>query len=266
MTELQKSLLEAMEQFSSYRVKNNIVDTSSKVLECEIKEIVNAMNNIYIVSYLGNSYTAFGNTGTSYEEKELVYVLVPDGDFTKTKIILGSASTDGKSSISDNNTQDIIYYECGSGDLLDLDKLEPIEMNTYIETIRDNKGTVKQNNYTITCYKEVSTLVDKDLFDENIRDEMNKYKTFCFSFDVNAVVPREMYNYSSLYGVILSIPYIDKDGISKVKTARIDTDNNFNGNPYDTNNIYSKQKVYISFEEEDTFDVNNRQSIKIDFL
>ena len=87
MNEIQNSLFEAMKQFSDYASANS---NSTLTVECDIQELVDEGRGLYRVGYLGNSFTVHtNNVNTTYSVGDKVYVLVPDGDFTKDKIIFG---------------------------------------------------------------------------------------------------------------------------------------------------------------------------------
>lgn len=87
MNNLQESILDAMKVF--------IKDSTSKlnfplVLECEIVRCSNEDEGEYEVNYLDNHFYAYGQyKGFKYNVGEVVYVLIPKGDFSKTKIIIG---------------------------------------------------------------------------------------------------------------------------------------------------------------------------------
>lgn len=101
-----------------------IADSSARnkeatlVVEAEVVEIVDAGIGIYNVKYLGNVFKASSsNVDTTYKIGDIVYILIPNGNFDNNKIIISlvnvikaSGSTKGGSNyvtISDNLIEDI---------------------------------------------------------------------------------------------------------------------------------------------------------------
>ena len=87
MNNLQESILDAMKVF--------VKDSTAKLnfpltLECEIVKCTDENKGEYEVNYLDNHFLAYCQyKGYKYNVGEIVYVLVPKGDFSKIKIILG---------------------------------------------------------------------------------------------------------------------------------------------------------------------------------
>lgn len=86
---LQDSLLQAID----YLV-NNRVDKISKdvTITATIKKVVNSLTGEYQVNYNGGFLNAYAQEGASYSENQEVYVLVPENDWSKRKLIIGKAS------------------------------------------------------------------------------------------------------------------------------------------------------------------------------
>lgn len=87
MNNLQESILDAMKVF--------VKDSTSKLnfpltLECEVIRCTDENKGEYEVKYLENNFLAYCQyKGYKYNNGDVVYVLIPRGDFSKTKIILG---------------------------------------------------------------------------------------------------------------------------------------------------------------------------------
>ena len=86
---LQDSLLQAID----YLI-NNRVDKISKdvTITATIKKVVNSLTGEYQVNYNGGFLNAYAQEGASYSENQEVYVLVPENDWSKRKLIIGKAS------------------------------------------------------------------------------------------------------------------------------------------------------------------------------
>lgn len=88
-SDLQGSLLQAID----YLVNNRINKINRDVtLTATIKKCVNSLTQEYQVNYNGGFLSAYAQEGASYGENTPVFVLVPEGDFTKRKMIIGKAS------------------------------------------------------------------------------------------------------------------------------------------------------------------------------
>ena len=86
---LQDSLLQAID----YLV-NNRVDKISKdvTITATIKKVVNSLTGEYQVNYNGGFLNAYAQEGANYSENQEVYVLIPENDWSKRKLIVGKAS------------------------------------------------------------------------------------------------------------------------------------------------------------------------------
>lgn len=86
---LQDSLLQAID----YLV-NNRVDKISKdvTITATIKKVSNSLTGEYQVNYNGGFLVAYAQEGASYSENQEVYVLIPENDWSKRKLIIGKAS------------------------------------------------------------------------------------------------------------------------------------------------------------------------------
>ena len=86
--QMQESLIDAINiLYKGAVAKENI----SKTLECVISDASERDKGIYKVDYMKNIFEVSCPLSTVYDVGDAVFVLVPDGDFSKTKIIVGSA-------------------------------------------------------------------------------------------------------------------------------------------------------------------------------
>lgn len=86
--QMQESLIDAINiLYKGAVAKENI----SKTLECIISDASERDKGIYKVDYMKNIFEVSCPLSTLYDVGDAVFVLVPDGDFSKTKIIVGSA-------------------------------------------------------------------------------------------------------------------------------------------------------------------------------
>lgn len=126
--EYQQALIESIDYLINNRVNQLSLD---KTVVATIKQCVDATANQYLLSYNGGSMYAYAQDGASYTESQTVYVLVPQGDFSQKKIIVGKASNvgeDGNINFISSALTD--YNLVGSNVLTELVDF-PIGLNTY---------------------------------------------------------------------------------------------------------------------------------------
>ena len=80
----QEALIKAIETISKSQVDSLATD---KTVTATIASCSNLLTNEYKVSYNGGIMTVYGASGKTYSKGSSVYVLIPEGDFTKKKII-----------------------------------------------------------------------------------------------------------------------------------------------------------------------------------
>ena len=85
----QESILQAIDYLVNNRIDkiNKDQTITATIANCE-----NALTQQYSVNYNGGLITAYAQEGASYKQNQEVYILVPEGDFSKRKVILGKAS------------------------------------------------------------------------------------------------------------------------------------------------------------------------------
>ena len=236
MNEIQSSLFDTMKQFSNYTKDTS---TSPVIFEGTIKEVKDAGTGIYIVEYLGNDIECYATNNMSYLVGDNVYILVPNGDFSKNKIILGLIDTREKQSFS--KVEDNIYYYPISDNLLRNNTTgltNPIELSSY-DTTNDT-------------YDLFNTVATKSLF-YNLMDSLftEGHNTFSLSFSVKTKLASEQQN-SGNYGLSIKIPLAMKTGGAGSaeeliwKEYPLDVSNML-GNPYGFND-WSLQSTYFSID------------------
>ena len=88
MNQIQNSIFEAVKLITDNSVHNS---NATITIKGEITEIVNLATGIYKAKYLSDAFTVYANANLHYSVGDIVYILIPDGDFSKDKIIVGSA-------------------------------------------------------------------------------------------------------------------------------------------------------------------------------
>lgn len=236
MNELQNSLFEAMKVFSDYTAANS---DATITIQAAITSIIDAGTGEYSVEYLGNTFSVYANSNVTYSVGDVVYVLVPDGDFSKNKVILSLVNPVAKTFINDADITKI-YYEI-SDNLIDKD-FGIIKMSSY--------GTTDVKNKDITNFGTTN-------FAKIITEYLTKYRTFSLSFMAQTSMVIDQQN-SGNYGISIDIPLRanaasgqgSKESIWKTVTLDV---GNIIGNPYRLTE-WAPQHVYFTIDEQYEYD------------
>lgn len=127
----QDALMKAIETISKSQVDNLATD---KTVTATISSCSDLLTNEYKVSYNGGIMTVYGTSGKTYAKGNSVYVLVPEGDFTKKKLIIDSASyKEDDQNISFISSIMNDYNLIGSNTLFEdkVKKVYPVGLNSY---------------------------------------------------------------------------------------------------------------------------------------
>ena len=233
MNEFQNSLLETMQMFS----KNASINaTNSPIIQGEIVSVIDAGLKTYMIKYQENEFPAITTGNIKYSIGEFVYVLVPNGDFSNDKIILGSTSPSASSLIQSGDS--LKYYDI-SENLFDKNKIV-YELNSH-----------KTEIYTIELDRMQS---------EVLEEYLKRYKTLAFGYQV--VTELAETQVGGNYGMRVNIPVLDSDDNSSVKTFTLDIDQLL-GTPYSMGE-WSPQSIFFTLE--DKYNIDTKKIITIDYF
>ena len=129
-SDLQGSLLQAIDYLVNNRIDKINKDTT---ITCTIKKCNNSLTQEYQVNYNGGFLNAYAQEGASYSDNQEVFVLVPEGDFSKKKLIIGKASKvedDGNITFVSSLMND--YNMIGKNTLDDPHKSLPQGLHSYL--------------------------------------------------------------------------------------------------------------------------------------
>ena len=236
--ELQQSMLDAMQLLSTKAA--NSTDATLTV-KCTITDIVDAGLGLYEVEYGDNKFNAYTNSNISYKVNDNVYVLVPGGDFSQQKMILGATAPAATTLITEEQSD--IYVPI-SGNLFGQDgeiELRSWEDEQYLVNINtQNFGTV-------------------------FKDYLDTYKTFLFTANIRTEIDKD-HQVKGNYGLILYLPFLSNNaaggGQAKVPVWRsynMDV-TTIQGNPYDFN-VYQKVNLYYAADETLEYDTSREPYI-----
>lgn len=230
---IQNSLYETMSLFSSH-LRDSL--TISNTIECTIAEVVDPGRGIYKVNHLDKTFNAHSSVNQTYLIGDNVYVLVPENDMTKEKVILSlvqPSTVVRNNDIEDETTMNDFHYV--SSNLLTSNS---INLHSY----RGAESVYIRQN---VCNVHLSTF--KRYIDNN--------KLLIFTAKLRTKLPFEQQR-GGEYDVSVHIPAYLKEDPSKTCfiTIRI-TSSNLLGNPYRLNSWTTQFKT-IEWPEEYDVDVS----------
>ena len=228
-TELQESILKAISA-----VADNSIDKAKTdlTIECEIEKIQNAAKGVYTVKYTENKFTAHSTNGLSYSIGDSVYVLVPQGDFSKNKVILGL--TEG--AVKEKKSQVQNHYNEISPNFLN--SLDEIQLCTYH-----------------------TQEIEYHPADEFIGTLIQPYNNFVLKMKVRTDIKEITQRMGGNYGIIIKIPIKDVETNESILVEKTLDIKNMLGNVYSFEN-YSAQTLYFSFEGQ-RYDVEHSNDFSI---
>ena len=183
MNDIQNSLFEAIKLFADNSVQNS---NATITIKAEIVDIVNPTKGIYKVKYLNDSLIAQTNSDTQYSVGDLVYVLVPDGDFSKDKIIVGAAAgQESQTTVGDT----LGYYKISDNILAGDESFS--------------------GQYELCSYKtEEKVITLNNTIKETLKEYLTLSREICFSFKIQTRLNIEQINGDKRgrYGASLIVP------------------------------------------------------------
>ena len=238
MSSLQENLLNSFEILAKGYMQQA---PGTTVIEGVIQQIVNAGTGHYIVNYLDNLLDVYANNANiQFNIGDKVYVLVPNGDFSKQKII-----------ISMSTPSTMIY------DSSEADRYMEVSDSLFNEIQEIALSTYKTENIQVKAhwYGNFSNIFPKYL---------KNYSTFLFSVDIKTEIKTEQ-QINGNYGIKLQLPFYfynsNKEKVETWKTYTLDI-NNISGNPYRLTE-WTKQNIFIQLSSEELYDEDRDPQLNI---
>lgn len=232
MTDLQNSMFEAMKVFSDYSESHS---KATVTIESIVTKIVDAALGEYMVSYLGNEFIAFAQNNGTYNVDDKVFVLIPEGNFSKTKIILSLITPSIETFINDSET---IKYNDVTDNLIESNILNSL---------------IKMTSYEITDEKTHTypIFTDKDKIPTFLQ-MLNRYKDKTFSLNMSVLTSlKPEQQMAGNYGIRLDVPVTSDNGAGtlkeEIKSFTLDVGNML-GNPYNLT-TWTNENVYFNIDK-----------------
>lgn len=236
--DLQQSLLNSIELLSQTAVSQ---DNAVKSIKATIVDIKDEGLNTYTVSYGGNQFEASATSlNVKYQTGDVVYVLIPDGDFSQKKLIMGAVIARAAMYSSSDQT------------------------NPY-RVISDNLLKTS-DNLNLKSWKDETVPISIEDFGLALSEYLQGYKTVLFSAKIRTDIDKD-HQMKGNYGLILTLPFkriISNGETEEVEKSLVMDVNTIQGNPYA---FTSEQMVSLYFDiESNLIYDNNRRPELVKFV
>ena len=222
---IQDSLLETMNIIAKANDNKNV---QTITIEAVIESVVDVEKGIYTANYLNNKIQVY-SAGSTYKEKQQVYVLVPNGDFTKKKIIISAIDDEPKDTTEQGNKEFVFASNniIADGDM-------PYSLCSY-----------KNNSFTWEALKAINSNL--------LYSYSKKQKTYKLGCHIRTSLPSEQIIKRGYY--YLKFSYSIMIGGESMPQEVILDINNILGNPYQLN-TWTEQGIIFSIPEDAEIDKN----------
>ena len=236
---------DALAESISYLVDNKVGKLDrDKTITATIVVCNNSLTHEYKVSYNNGFFNAYASGDATYRQNQLVYVLVPEGDFSKRKMIIGQATMlDNDENITFVSSLINDYNTIGDNVIEDENGLYPFGLHSYL---REDYQLVYDRDLAIEHPEVPQVSVDMDKFNNYIKDA----EALLIEGTFQTRLPKEHRNSKSgVYGVQFVLAFKDRSANDTIKymTYTLDT-NNMTGNPM----LYNTQTDQYSIFPIDT--------------
>lgn len=211
----------------------NIVDNTlsqsqyDKTIQGTIQKITDLTLSKYLVKYQDSSFEAISaDKNTVFQRDDLVYVLIPNGDFNKDKTIIGKV---GGNIIRNPNVYSTGDTYIKTGEILNNEK------NTFsLCSYYGNQEKVlfdKENNINLLGFKE-----------DILLEQLQFSDTFILEFQLKTELKRSQRTQGN-YGIKILAIIENEIGQTMEKNLIFDI-NNINGNPYNISTFTTQIKLF----------------------
>lgn len=226
MNSISEQLLSAMEVISNEAVSKLKYD---KTVQTEIYSIVNLDTGEYKVRYLGNVFSAFASDLTeTYKVEDIVYVNVPEGDFSNKKMITSKVSS---SSLS-------------YGQMVSLTN----SMTDVSPNLLSLYGSNVSNEYGVVAGAPLNSGLDQDVIFDGTEGYHGLFAQYAKQYELIKIQGSFLTTFHSdhvkgNYGIRVEFYTKSEDIVS----YSLDL-SSFNGDPYSLS-VYSPQSVVVKAQQ-----------------
>lgn len=242
MANLQDVVLEAVDTIVSNRIEQIATD---KTVTATVAGCTNSLTGEYLVSYNGGKLKAYAQEGNTYTQGQSVYVLVPEGDFTKKKNIVGVAqAAEDDNNISFVSSAISNYNLIGRNCLSDKNKVTPAGLRSY-----------KKEDYKVLYKKDEDVSGSKPKFlsidTQELENNIKQAEAVLIEASFRTSLPREhKLTKTGEYGITFILAFKDGDatddkGQALVKKLSYTIDSNsMTGSPLQYQSYFDQYQIF----------------------
>lgn len=242
MANLQDVVLEAVDTIVSNRIEQIATD---KTVTATVAGCTNSLTGEYLVSYNGGKLKAYAQEGNTYTQGQSVYVLVPEGDFTKKKNIVGVAqAAEDDNNISFVSSAISNYNLIGRNCLSDKHKVTPAGLRSY-----------KKEDYKVLYKKDEDVSGSKPKFlsidTQELENNIKQAEAVLIEASFRTSLPREhKLTKTGEYGITFILAFKDGDatddkGQALVKKLSYTIDSNsMTGSPLQYQSYFDQYQIF----------------------
>lgn len=242
MANLQDVVLEAVDTIVSNRIEQIATD---KTVTATVAGCTNSLTGEYLVSYNGGKLKAYAQEGNTYTQGQSVYVLIPEGDFTKKKNIVGVAqAAEDDNNISFVSSAISNYNLIGRNCLSDKNKVTPAGLRSY-----------KKEDYKVLYKKDEDVSGSKPKFlsidIQELENNIKQAEAVLIEASFRTSLPREhKLTKTGEYGITFILAFKDGDatddkGQALVKKLSYTIDSNsMTGSPLQYQSYFDQYQIF----------------------
>lgn len=242
MANLQDVVLEAVDTIVSNRIEQIATD---KTVTVTVAGCTNSLTGEYLVSYNGGKLKAYAQEGNTYTQGQSVYVLIPEGDFTKKKNIVGVAqAAEDDNNISFVSSAISNYNLIGRNCLSDKNKVTPAGLRSY-----------KKEDYKVLYKKDEDVSGSKPKFlsidTQELENNIKQAEAVLIEASFRTSLPREhKLTKTGEYGITFILAFKDGDatddkGQALVKKLSYTIDSNsMTGSPLQYQSYFDQYQIF----------------------
>ena len=242
--DITNAMLESVQLLADHSAQTK---EATLVVEAEIVKVVDEGLGTYTVKYLNNKFNATAaHTEITYKVGDNVYIVIPNGDFDKNKVILSPVAPSTATYATTESTTKYVPI----GDNL-FKSVPDVELCTYKPHDANPSGTDP------SPIVNIDTTGFSALFQAALKDS----RTFNFTCKIQTNIDKSRRSRGN-YGLVLDIPVLQSiNGESKTKYYSIVMDvNNITGDPYQLS-VPALQNFYFSLPKD--MDYNEKMQPRI---
>lgn len=242
---IQDSIFKAMDTLIGNRVSQIATD---RTISATVAGCTNALTREYLVSYSGGQLKAYAQEGVTYSTGEAVYVLVPEGDFSKTKTIINKV----QAGIEDNENISFVssalsdYNLIGRNCISDKNKITPYGLYSYR---KEDYAVLYQRNPEDIAANDAPKFLEIDV--SELENNLREAEAIMLEADFRTCMPKaHKISKTGLYGLTFVMAFKDSDKtdengepLTKLLSYTIDSPT-MTGSPFNFDTYVSQYQIF----------------------